>query len=144
MQADPTTLSASTQVQRTQHGKPRGVVRDDQPNAREGQVGRVTAAMLVLKPIFEADLPPELHAYRPGRNARGGGGCIRRGPARHAWVTDRAVPSASAYWWIHLTRLALGARRFLGSPIPIFASLNWRQADDQAASELLYDRTRFS
>jgi RNA-directed DNA polymerase len=30
----------------------------------------VTAAMLVLDPIFEADLPPELYAYRTGRNAQ--------------------------------------------------------------------------
>ena len=30
----------------------------------------MTAAMLVLAPIFEADLPSELYAYRPGRNAR--------------------------------------------------------------------------
>jgi hypothetical protein len=29
----------------------------------------VTAAMLVLEPIFEADLAPELYAYCPGRNA---------------------------------------------------------------------------
>jgi len=28
-----------------------------------------TAAMLVLAPIFEADLPPEQYAYRPGRGA---------------------------------------------------------------------------
>jgi RNA-directed DNA polymerase len=27
------------------------------------------AAVLVLEPIFEADLPPEQHAYRPGRRA---------------------------------------------------------------------------
>ncbi|MGN8106517.1 group II intron reverse transcriptase/maturase [Paraburkholderia sp. 22098] len=38
----------------------------------------MTAAMLVLEPIFEADLPSEQYAYRPGRNAqqagdRGGG-----------------------------------------------------------------------
>jgi len=26
--------------------------------------------MLVLEPIFEADLPSELYAYRPGRNAQ--------------------------------------------------------------------------
>jgi retron-type reverse transcriptase len=25
---------------------------------------------LVLEPIFEADLPPEQYAYRPGRNAQ--------------------------------------------------------------------------
>ena len=30
----------------------------------------MTAAMLVLEPIFEADLPPELYAYRPQRNAQ--------------------------------------------------------------------------
>jgi hypothetical protein len=30
----------------------------------------MTAAMLVLKPIFEADLPPEQYAYRQGRNAQ--------------------------------------------------------------------------
>ena len=30
----------------------------------------MTAAMLVLDPIFEADLPPELYAYRKGRNAQ--------------------------------------------------------------------------
>ena len=30
----------------------------------------MTAAMLVLAPIFEADLPSELYAYRPGRNAQ--------------------------------------------------------------------------
>jgi RNA-directed DNA polymerase len=29
----------------------------------------MTAAMLVLDPIFEADLPPEQYAYRQGRNA---------------------------------------------------------------------------
>ena len=30
----------------------------------------MTAAMLVLEPVFEADLPPEQYAYRPGRNAQ--------------------------------------------------------------------------
>ena len=28
------------------------------------------AAVLVLEPIFEADLPSEQHAYRPDRNAQ--------------------------------------------------------------------------
>jgi len=28
-----------------------------------------TAAMLILSPIFEADLQPEQYAYRQGRNA---------------------------------------------------------------------------
>jgi len=30
----------------------------------------MSAAMLVLEPIFEADLPPEQYAYRPGRKAQ--------------------------------------------------------------------------
>ena len=30
----------------------------------------MTAALLVLDPIFEADLPPEQYAYRPERNAQ--------------------------------------------------------------------------
>src|ERR1700675_1682690 len=32
--------TACTQGKRTQHGRPQGVVRDDQPDAREGQAGR--------------------------------------------------------------------------------------------------------
>ena len=36
--------AACTQGKRTQHGKPHGVVSDDQPNAREGQVGRLGVA----------------------------------------------------------------------------------------------------
>ena len=45
--------TACTQGKRTQHGKPQGVVRDDQPEAREGQAGRpgVTERFVVpLKP----------------------------------------------------------------------------------------------
>ena len=30
----------------------------------------MTAAMLILEPIFEADLPPQMYAYRPKRNAQ--------------------------------------------------------------------------
>jgi RNA-directed DNA polymerase len=39
--------------------RPLGILRD-----------RMTATMLVLEPIFDADLPPEQYAYRPGRNAQ--------------------------------------------------------------------------
>src|SRR5271156_3321554 len=43
------------------------------PTANSGRWGSrvcMTAAMLVLGPIFEADLPLELYAYRAGRNAQ--------------------------------------------------------------------------
>src|SRR6202163_2697268 len=45
--------TACTQGKRTQHGKPQGVVRDDQPDAREGQAGRPGVAerfAVLLKP----------------------------------------------------------------------------------------------
>src|ERR1700730_12595543 len=45
--------AACTQGKRTQHGKPHGVVRDGQPDAREGQIGRHGVAerfVLLLKP----------------------------------------------------------------------------------------------
>ena len=74
-QADPTTLSgkadtagvseristssrcagvvatACTQGKRTQHGKPRGVVSDDQLEAREGQAGRPGVAERFVVPL---------------------------------------------------------------------------------------------
>ena len=36
--------AACTQGKRTQHGKPQGVISDDQPDAREGQAGRLGVA----------------------------------------------------------------------------------------------------
>ena len=43
--------AACTQGKRTQHGKPRGVVRDDQPDAREGQAGRHGVAERLVVPL---------------------------------------------------------------------------------------------
>jgi hypothetical protein len=45
--------TACTQGKRTQHGRPQGVDRDDQPDAREGQAGRPGEAerfMVLMKP----------------------------------------------------------------------------------------------
>jgi hypothetical protein len=45
--------TACTQGKRTQHGRPQGVGRDDQPDAREGQAGRPGEAerfIVLMKP----------------------------------------------------------------------------------------------
>ena len=43
--------TACTQGKRTQHGRPQGVVRDDQPDAREGQAGRPGEAERFAVPL---------------------------------------------------------------------------------------------
>ena len=43
--------AACTQGKRTQHGKPQSVVRDDQPDAREGQAGRAGVAERFVVPM---------------------------------------------------------------------------------------------
>ena len=43
--------TACTQGKRTQHGKPHGVVSDDQPEAREGQAGRLGVAERFVVPL---------------------------------------------------------------------------------------------
>ena len=43
--------AACTQGKRTQHGKPQCVIRDDQPDAREGQAGRTGVAERLVLPL---------------------------------------------------------------------------------------------
>src|SRR3954465_7029155 len=43
--------AACTQGKRRQHGKPQDVVRDDQPEAREGQAGRLGVAERFVVPL---------------------------------------------------------------------------------------------
>ena len=43
--------AACTQGKRTQHGKPQREVRDDQPDAREGQAGRAGVAERLAVPL---------------------------------------------------------------------------------------------
>src|SRR5271165_1527167 len=70
---------ARTQGKRTQHGKPHGVVRDDQPDAREGWAGRRGVAERFVVPL------------KPG-NAGGGKGPQFKTDARRSegpgdWAT---------------------------------------------------------
>ena len=57
------------------------------------------AVVLVLEPIFEADLEPEQYAYRPDRSAldavRRSTGCSRRGIRRSSTPTCRVTSTAS-------------------------------------------------
>ena len=59
----------------------------------------MTAATLVLEPIFEADLPPEQYAYRPGRNAQQAvvevDGLLFRGHRKSLTPTSRTTSGAS-------------------------------------------------
>ena len=63
----------------------------------------MTAAMLVLEPFFEADLPSELYAYRPVKRPTGGG----RG--------GRTCFAAIRKWWTPTSRTTSGA-----FPMPSF------------------------
>src|ERR1700722_10896523 len=71
--------AACTQGKRTQHGKPHGVVRDDQPDAREGQVGRRGVAERFAVPL------------KPGNTGGGKGPQFktdaRRGEGPGDWAT---------------------------------------------------------
>src|SRR5258705_9338681 len=44
-------IGGSMYTRRTQHGKPQGVVSDDQPEAREGQAGRPGVAERIVVPL---------------------------------------------------------------------------------------------
>jgi hypothetical protein len=75
--------AACTQGKRTQHGKPYGVVSDDQPDAREGQVGRLGVAERFAVPLKPGNagggkgpqfktgaIPPETDIAQSGRPVR--------------------------------------------------------------------------
>src|SRR6516164_9392554 len=71
--------AACTQGKRTQHGKPHCVIRDDQPDAREGQAGRTGVAERPVVPL------------KPGNAGRGKGPQFktdaRRGEGPGDWAT---------------------------------------------------------
>ena len=69
----------------------------------------MTAAMLVLEPIFEADLPPEIYAYRAGRNAQ-----------QAAVEVEELCSGAARPSWTPTLRTTSGA-----FPTPTFSS-RWR------------------
>src|ERR1700737_4064419 len=73
--------AACRQGKRTQHGKPQCVIRDDQPDAREGQAGRTGVTERLVVPL------------KPG-NAGGGKGPqfktdARRGEGPGDWATKQ-------------------------------------------------------
>ena len=82
---------ACRQGKRTQHGKPQGVVSDDQPDAREGQVGRPGVAERFAVPLKPGNAGGELSGkvgddgvrYRPSKKS------IKRMVERIHALTDR-------------------------------------------------------
>src|SRR5271155_3957915 len=79
--------AARTQGKCTQHGKPQSAVRDDQPDAREGQAGRIGVAERFAVPL------------RPG-NAGGGKGPQFKTNARRSegpgdWATYQGCSTLS-------------------------------------------------
>src|SRR5271169_2940213 len=83
--------AACTQGKRTQHGKPQGVIRDDQPEAREGQAGRNGVAERLVVPM------------KPG-NAGGG-----KGPQ---FETDAGSSEAPGDWATYQLRRVFGNCRW--------------------------------
>jgi hypothetical protein len=71
--------AACTQGKRAQHGKPQRVIRDDQPDAREGQAGRTGVAERAVVPL------------KPGNTGGGKGPQFktdaRRGEGPGDWAT---------------------------------------------------------
>ena len=57
--------AACTQGKRTQHGKPHCVIRDDQPDAREGQAGRAGVAERLVLPMNRPTGPDQTHDRGP-------------------------------------------------------------------------------
>ena len=54
----PVVAAACTQGKRTKHGKPQSAVSDDQPEAREGQAGRLGVRSISLAPLCVTALRP--------------------------------------------------------------------------------------
>jgi hypothetical protein len=71
--------TACTQGKRTQHGKPQGVVIDDQPDAREGQAGRPGVAERFAVP------------RKPGNSGGGKGPQFKTNAARSEGPGDWAT-----------------------------------------------------
>jgi hypothetical protein len=84
--------------------------------------------MLVLEPIFEADLPPEQYAYRPGHNAQQAVVKVEELMFRgHPEVVD----------WIELTdgdviSVRISERKLRSSSVPIHMWLFFQKADERA------------
>ena len=71
--------TACTQGKRTQHGKPHGVVSNDQPEAREGQAGRLGVAERFVVPL------------KPGNSGGGKGPQFKTGAIRREDLGDWAT-----------------------------------------------------
>jgi hypothetical protein len=72
----------------------------------------MTAAMLVLEPIFEADLPSEIYAYRAGRNAPGHADFPASGSRTRPRAFDHGASRPSHFYFATLrAKRCAGPRR---------------------------------
>jgi len=97
----------------------------------------MTAATLVLEPIFEADLPPEQYAYRPGRNAQQAAVGVEElrvsGQSRSARPSHRSDKARGTITDQELERRADRSRSVLhksGSHV----TQRWREVDSNSQS----------
>src|SRR6516162_8278580 len=100
--------TACTQGKRAQHGRPQGVVSDDQPDAREGQAGRFGETERFAVP------------RKPGNAGGGKGPQFKTNARRGEGPGDWATYQLRRYWverW--LGELALALRQETYRPDPI-------------------------
>src|SRR5580698_4769079 len=87
---------ACTQGKRTQHGKPQCVIRDDQPDAREGQAGRAGAAERLEVPLKPGNAGggkgPQFKTNATSGRMSSAGASARASAARRASPPDSEAP----------------------------------------------------
>ena len=111
------------------------------PTASSGRLGiptirdRVvqTAALLVLEPIFEADLPPEQYAYRQGRMPAGGEDVRMRCSQGQPEVVDADLSGLLRQHSARGTDAVL-ARRLVDKPCCICSRCGWMRRSKRPTS----------
>src|SRR6202162_5336664 len=125
--------AARTQGKRTQHGKPRHVTRDDQPDAREGQAGRGGVAERLVVPLKPGNAGggkgPQFKTNATSSEGPGIGKPINSETCSKA--ADGVARESEGGSWLSLLRAARQdqPRRHPGAclcPVPLEQGRTWR------------------